>query len=84
MTTRDLAREEILVVDDEPANLKLLQEMLTGANYRVRLASNGELALRSAKLKRPALILLDIMMPGMDGYEVSGSSRKTRTRATFP
>jgi PAS domain S-box-containing protein len=65
----DLRKEEILVVDDEPANLKLLQQLLTEANYKVKLASSGELALRGAKLNPPALILLDIMMPGMDGYE---------------
>jgi two-component system, LuxR family, sensor kinase FixL len=80
----NLTREEILVVDDEPANLKLLQEMLTQANYRVRLASNGELALRSAKLKRPALILLDIMMPGMDGYEVCRQLKEDRDTRAVP
>jgi PAS domain S-box-containing protein len=62
--------EEILVVDDSAGNLKLLEEILTAGGYRVRLASDGELALRSALVQPPSLILLDIRMPGMDGFEV--------------
>ena len=53
---------DILVVDDAPANLKLLEQILSEAGYRVRLATEGELALRSARLQPPALILLDIRM----------------------
>jgi chemotaxis protein methyltransferase CheR len=65
-----LAPEEILVVDDTPANLRLLTELLTRHNYHVRPASNGALALKSVAAKIPDLILLDVNMPGMDGYEV--------------
>jgi PAS domain S-box-containing protein len=61
---------QILVVDDTPANLKLLNEMLTNQGYRVRPASNGRLALRSVAAALPDLILLDVRMPDMDGYEV--------------
>lgn len=61
---------DILVVDDTVANLKLLTDILSGAGYHVRPASNGELALRSARAKPPALVLLDILMPEMDGFEV--------------
>lgn len=61
---------DILVVDDNPENLRFLKNVLTEAGYRVRPASDGELALRSAQVKAPALILLDIKMPGMDGFEV--------------
>jgi DNA-binding NtrC family response regulator len=64
------APEEILVVDDTPANLRLLTELLTQHNYHVRPASNGALALKSVAAKIPDLILLDVNMPGMDGYEV--------------
>jgi PAS domain S-box-containing protein len=63
-------RDDILVVDDTPASLKLLHNVLSGANYRVRLATDGETALSSAKAHPPAMILLDIKMPGMDGFEV--------------
>lgn len=61
---------EILVVDDTPASLRLLTELLTGNGYRVRPASDGALALESAAAKAPELILLDVSMPGLDGYEV--------------
>ncbi len=62
--------EQVLVVDDTHASLKLLGDILTEAGYRVRLASDGEVALRSALQHAPALILLDIRMPGMNGYDV--------------
>jgi len=64
------APEEILVVDDTPANLRLLIELLTQHHYHVRPASNGALALKSVAAKIPDLILLDVSMPDMDGYEV--------------
>lgn len=60
----------ILVVDDTPANLQLLTRMLSKEGYEVRPARNGELALLSAKAKPPDIILLDVMMPGLSGYEV--------------
>ena len=64
------APEEILVVDDTPASLRLLTELLTQHGYRVRPADDGALALKSVAAKTPDLILLDVSMPGMDGYEV--------------
>ena len=60
----------ILVVDDTPANLRVLSGMLKDRGYRVRPAPNGKLALKAAESNPPDLILLDIMMPEMDGYEV--------------
>jgi signal transduction histidine kinase len=61
---------DILIVDDTPANLQLLAGMLRERGYKVRPAPNGETALRAAHASPPDLILLDITMPGMDGYEV--------------
>jgi len=61
---------KILVVDDTSASLKLLTEILKSEGYQVRSALSGELALQAATLDPPELILLDIRMPGMDGYEV--------------
>lgn len=61
---------DILVVDDTPANLRLLVGILTEHGYKVRPIPNGKLALSGIQLSPPDLILLDIMMPEMNGYEV--------------
>src|SRR5262245_48601496 len=60
---------KILVVDDEVKNVKLLEALLLPRGYEVVIASNGEEALRQVQQERPDLILLDIMMPVMDGFE---------------
>lgn len=60
----------ILVVDDVPGNLQLLARILRKENYQIALADNGKKALSIIDKKKPALILLDIMMPFMDGFEV--------------
>ena len=59
-----------LVVDDEAKNVKLLEALLLPRGYGVVCASNGEEALQQVQQERPDLILLDAMMPGMDGFEV--------------
>ena len=61
---------DILIVDDTPENLRLLSGMLTQHGYNVRKAINGQMALRAVRTVPPDLILLDIMMPDIDGYEV--------------
>ncbi len=61
---------DILIVDDTPANLELLSGMLKGSGYRVRPVPNGRLALMAAANQVPDLVLLDINMPEMDGFEV--------------
>ena len=60
----------ILVVDDTPQNLHLLVDILTKYEYKVRPVPNGKLALSAAEINPPDLILLDIMMPDLDGYQV--------------
>jgi response regulator RpfG family c-di-GMP phosphodiesterase len=60
----------ILAVDDTPASLRLLTDILKAEGYEVRAAISGELAVRAASLNPPDLVLLDIRMPWMDGYEV--------------
>ena len=62
--------ERILIVDDMPSNLRLLMHMLGEHGYIVHPATNGELALQFVQTTLPDLILLDIFMPGMDGYEL--------------
>lgn len=61
---------EILIVDDTPANLRLLANLLSEHGYKVRMAPSGRLALLNAQADPPDLILLDILMPDMDGFEV--------------
>ena len=68
----------ILVVDDTPANLRLLVDILAAEGYEVRPADSGELALASVAAHPPELILLDVHMPGMGGFEVC---RQLRARA---
>jgi signal transduction histidine kinase len=61
-------REKILIVDDNPTNIEILQEYLQD-DYELEIAYSGEEALAKAAVFQPAIMLLDIMMPGMDGYE---------------
>jgi DNA-binding NtrC family response regulator len=71
-------KETILVVDDKPENIRLLFETLQEAGYRTLAAVNGERAVEQAELAKPDLILLDVMMPGIDGFE---TCRRLRQRA---
>ena len=63
---------DILVVDDMPENLQLLSEMLKSWGYKARPVTSGALALQAARRQRPDIILLDIHMPEMDGYQLCG------------
>lgn len=71
----------ILIADDNPTNVDILQTRLTAHGYRILTAADGEQALTIAREQRPDLILLDIMMPKMNGIEVC---RSLRTDAAFP
>lgn len=66
----DDGASHILVVDDLPANTRVLEALLTREGYRVTCAANGEQALEEVAKERPDLVLLDILMPKIDGYEV--------------
>lgn len=70
MNTTQSLSADILIVDDTLENLHLLSEMLTQQGYEVRIVKSGAMALRGVQAQSPDLILLDIMMPEMDGYEV--------------
>ncbi|CAK0764471.1 diguanylate cyclase [Gammaproteobacteria bacterium] len=65
-----MKKATLLIVDDNPNNLRVLESILQAADYKVRPALNGETALRAAESLRPDLILLDIRMPDMNGFEV--------------
>jgi signal transduction histidine kinase len=74
----------ILVVDDKPANLRLLAGILSEQGYTVRLARNGNKGLSSALSFPPDLILLDIKMPGMDGYQVCEALKAKQSTRDIP
>ncbi len=84
MNNKDLKRKKdplVLIVDDVPKNLQVLGTMLSNENYRIAAASNGKQAIEIANDILPDLILLDIMMSGLNGYEtctILKSNSKTR------
>ncbi len=63
-------KKKILIIDDEPDVIKIVDFRLKSAGYKVNMASDGREGIESIKKERPDLILLDIRMPVMDGYEV--------------
>ncbi len=78
------AQGRILVVDDIPQNVKLLADLLTVKGYAVTTASNGEDALASIAADPPDLVLLDVMMPGLSGYDVCRRVRADPATALLP
>ena len=66
----DYSQYNVLAVDDIPINLVLVQKMLAKFNFKMRTAANGQQALDAVAEQKPDLILLDLMMPGIDGFEV--------------
>jgi putative two-component system response regulator len=77
-------KAKILVVDDTPASLKLLTDIMKSEGYDVRSAISGELALNAAASNPPDLILLDIRMPEMDGFEVCSRLKSTPATEDVP
>lgn len=77
------ARPKLLLVDDEPTNLQVLRQILQD-DYRLLFAKDGEKALELAERESPALILLDVMMPGMTGHEVCTRLKAQPTTSAIP
>jgi adenylate cyclase len=75
---------KILVVDDTPLNVKLLAELLSAKGYQTVSATSGAEALQQLEAERPDLVLLDVMMPGMSGYEVCRAIRADPGHAMLP
>jgi len=83
-TEFDLRGSRILVIDDEPGNLDLLCSALEDIGYEVQIAVSGEKGLELATQSHPDLILLDVMMPGIDGYETCRRLKKEEKTRDIP
>jgi pilus assembly protein CpaE len=76
--------EKILIIDDDPETIEFLTLILTRSGYRVLAARDGMEALTMAHAEKPDMVVLDIMMPGLDGYEVARSLRRHPDTALIP
>jgi signal transduction histidine kinase len=76
--------QNILIVDDNPTNLEVLSETLSREGFQVSIATDGESALEQIQYFRPTLILLDIMMPGIDGYETCKRLKQDSSTQDIP
>lgn len=76
--------EKILIVDDEEHILELIKFNLENAGFKTITASNGQDALKAIREEKPRLVLLDIMLPGMDGYDVCKEIRKDNSISNTP
>jgi len=79
-----MRKKRILVVDDEPEFVELVQMRLEANNYEVIAAHDGEEALTKAEGEAPDLILLDVMMPGIDGFQVLRKLRRNPAMRDIP
>jgi pilus assembly protein CpaE len=80
----DIMTEKILIIDDDVDTLRLVGLMLQRQGYQISAATNGEQGLAKALDEKPDIILLDVMMPDMDGYEVTRRLRKNPTTQSTP
>lgn len=84
MTRPFAPRDSVLVVEDAASNLELLVRLLTAQGYTVRSATNGEMALESIEQHPPDLILLDVQLPGVDGFEVCRRVKQNAATRLIP
>lgn len=79
-----MAKENILIIEDDPDIVELLTYNLEREGYKVSSATDGEVGLREARRRKPGLILLDLMLPGMDGLEVCRHLKAEDTTRGIP
>jgi diguanylate cyclase (GGDEF)-like protein len=84
LSTTDISTTDILVIEDNLNNLKLLSSMLTEQGYSVRMATTGQIALKAVQALPPDLILLDIMMPDLNGFEICKTLKSQSTTDSIP
>lgn len=77
-------KQVVLIVDDDPNNLSVVRDSLAGCNYTILVAEDGESAIQRADYARPDLILLDVMMPGIDGYETCRRLKSMESTKEIP
>src|SRR5262249_27856522 len=82
--TKDLGKVDILLVDDHPQNLVALQAMLADFDYRLVSVTSGEEALAALLREDFAVVLLDVVMPGMDGFEVASHMKALERTRRIP
>lgn len=80
----EVLQADILVVDDRPENLRLLSEILSKQRYKVRRVTSGKQAIEAVEINPPSIILLDIMMPDLNGYEVCKYLKSQPQSADIP
>ena len=79
-----LEKPKILLVDDEPTIVKMVEKRLEAEGFEVLIAVDGEAALEKARSEKPALIILDLMLPKMDGYKVCGLLKRDTRYSRIP
>ncbi|MEM9118944.1 MAG: response regulator [Cyanobacteria bacterium P01_F01_bin.56] len=82
--TSNSVQSRILLVDDNPTNLKVLSESIRGQGWTTLVATDGETAIEQTSYAKPDLILLDVMMPGIDGFETCRRLKKSPDTASIP
>ena len=80
----DVSSLNVLIVDDVPLNVLLIKKMLTQYSFQIRTASNGQLAVDAVMQQKPDLILLDLLMPVMDGFGVIETLRGNESYKDIP
>ncbi|MEO0456907.1 MAG: response regulator [Cyanobacteria bacterium P01_A01_bin.114] len=77
-------KEQIFIIDDQPANIKVLSDFLTAAGFEILIAKTGEKAIQQLQKVTPDLILLDVMMPGIDGFETCRRLKASAATQAIP
>ena len=83
-TEKDYSKYTVLAVDDVPLNLILVEKILQRYNFKVKKANGGQEALDMIAAEKPSLVLLDLMMPNVDGFDVLAAHSKSEETSNIP
>ena len=83
-TEKDYSKYTVLAVDDVPLNLILVEKILQRYNFKVKKANGGQEALDMISAEKPSLVLLDLMMPNVDGFDVLAALSKSEETSNIP